>query len=368
MINKEFFFALNELEEKKGISKEFFIEALETALVSAYKKHNNGEAASVLVSLDPEKSQIKFYSVKDIVEEVEDPEKQISLEDAKIIKKSAKVGTTLQEEFIPKNFGRIAAQTAKQVIMQKLREAERDISYSEFSEKENELLIGKVVRIEGDSVYFDIPESNGNRMESLLLKGDQIPGERYELDQEVKVYVKKVRNTPKGPQVLLSRSSVNFVKRLFENEIPEIRQGVVLIKAISREAGQRTKIAIYSTDNNVDAIGACVGTGRSRIDAISSELNGEKLDIINWTPEIVEFIANALRPAQVLMVKPNMEEKVATVIVPDSKLSLAIGKDGINAKLAARLTGWKIDVKPQSFLAQESEQEVESEENLTEEN
>lgn len=346
MINKDFFLALDALEKEKGIKKQTFIDALEAALIIAYKK-NNGEASNVLINLDEEKSSIRFYAIKEIVEEVEDAEKQISLEEAKMIKKTAKIGSTIQQEFIPKNFGRIAAQTAKQVIMQKLREAERDITYSEFSEKEDELITGTIRRIEDDTVFVDI---GSETIEGVLLKADQVAGEKYILNESIKVYVKKVKNGTKGPQIFLSRTVPNFVKRLFESEIPEIRQGIVVIKSIAREAGQRTKIAIYSEDSNVDALGACVGPKGTRVNSIVSELGGEKIDIINWTDDIVQFVAQALSPAQVLMVKADQEEKIATVVVPDNKLSLAIGKDGQNARLAAKLTGWKIDVKPESAV------------------
>lgn len=357
MINKDFFLALDALEKEKGIQKQVFIDALETALIIAYKK-NYGEASNVLLNLDEEKSSIRFYAVKEVVEEVEDSEKQISLEDARLIKKTAKIGTTIQQEFIPKNFGRIAAQTAKQVIMQKLREAERNVTFSEFSEKEDELITGTIRRIEEgpdgeNTVFVDI---GSETMEGVLLKADQVQGEKYKINDSIKVYVKKVKNGTKGPQIFLSRTVPNFVKRLFENEIPEIRQGIVVIKSIAREAGQRTKIAIYSEDSNVDALGACVGPKGTRVNSIVSELNGEKIDIINWTDDIVQFVAQALSPAQVLMVKADAEAKVATVVVPDGKLSLAIGKDGQNARLAAKLTGWKIDVKPESAVAEIAEE------------
>lgn len=344
MINKDFFLALEDLEREKGISQDAFIEALENALVFAYKK-NFGEASGISVKLYPDKNTIKVYSIRDIVEEVVNKDKEISLEDAKIIKKSVKVGDVLTEEITPKDFGRIAAQTAKQVIMQKLRDTERDNAYVEFTEKENEILTCIIRRIENGNVFVDIGKG---QIEGILMPGDQIHGERYELNDKLKVFVKKVRNTSKGPQIVVSRSSAGLVKRLFENEVPEIHQGLVLIKSIARDAGQRTKIAVFTEDKDIDAVGSCVGNKGARVNAIVDELGGEKIDIIPWSEDPLEFIARSLSPARVIMVQVNTDEKTAKVIVPDDKLSLAIGRDGQNARLAARLTGWKIDVKSQS--------------------
>lgn len=341
MINKDFFLALEDLEREKGISAETFLVALEAALILAYKK-NYGESSSIIVKLAPEKNTIKVYAIKNIVEEVLDPDKEISLEDAKKIKKSCKIGDDLKQEVTPKSFGRIAAQTAKQVMLQKLREAERDVAMEEFTEKENEIFTGIIRRIEGRNIFIDIGKG---QLEAILMGSDQVQGEKYNINDKIKVYVKKVRNTLKGPQVVVSRTSTGLVKRLFENEVPEIRQNVVVVKSIARDPGNRTKIAVYSQDATVDAIGACVGNRGVRVNAIVSELGGEKIDIIPWCEDQLEFIAMALSPAKVLMVQANYDEKSAKVIVPDDKLSLAIGKDGQNARLAARLTGWKIDVK-----------------------
>lgn len=341
MVNKDFFLALEDLEREKGIKQETFIEALEAALVLAYKK-NYGEASSISVKLYPDKNAIRVFAFKKIVEEVIDADKEISLEQAREIKKSYKVGDEIIEEVTPKSFGRIAAQTAKQVMLQKLREAEREVAMEEFTEKENEIFTGIIRRIEGKNIFIDIGKG---QLEGILMSTDQVEGEKYEVNDRIKVYVKKVRNTLKGPQVVVSRTSTGLVKRLFENEVPEIRQNVVIIKAVARDPGNRTKIAVYSQDASVDAIGACVGNRGARVNAVVGELGGEKIDIIPWCEDQLEFIAMSLSPAKVLMVQANNDEKSAKVIVPDDKLSLAIGKDGQNARLAARLTGWKIDVK-----------------------
>ncbi len=346
MISKDFFLALDDLEREKGISKEVFIQALENALTFACKKHF-GEATNVEVKLNPEKATIKVYSYKNIVETVEDPDKEISLEEAREIKKSYELGDKVAKEIAPKEFSRIAAQTAKQVIMQTLKEIEKNQIYDQYSEKENEMLIGVVSRVKDDgTVYVEIGK---NQMEGVLMPADQIPGEKFKFGDKIKVYLKRVKDGTKGVQVVLSRTCTGFVKRLFESEVPEIRAGIVVIKSIAREAGYRTKIAVYSTDPDVDAVGACVGAKGVRINAISNnELNGEKIDVIPWSEDSLDFIASALSPAKVYMVQGSEESKEAKVIVPDDKLSLAIGREGQNARLAARLTNWKIDVKSYS--------------------
>lgn len=367
MVNKDFFLALEDLEREKGISQEVFIEALQNALVIAYKR-NSGISGGVEVKLNPEKAKIQIFSVRNVVEEVTDKDKEISLEEARLIKKNVKVGEVLSEEIIPKDFGRIAAQTAKQVIMQKLRETERDNTLTEFCDKENEIMNCVVRRIEDKTVYVEIGKGE---IEGVLLPSDQVPGEKYEFNQKIKVYVKRVRNNGRNAQIMVSRTAAGLVQRLFENEVPEIRQGVVEIKAISREAGQRTKIAICSHDPSVDAVGACVGNKGARVNAIVQELNGEKIDIILWSEDPLEYIAKALSPAKVIRVSALEGEKVATVVVPDDKLSLAIGRDGQNVRLAARLTGWKIDVKSESKAMAEIQAEMEAgarEETETEEN
>ncbi len=350
MENKDFFSALDALELEKGISKEMFVKTLETALVSAYKKHT-GTSAAISVKLNPEKATIKIYATKLVVEEVGDEENEISLEDALKEKKNIKVGEELVTEVKPKDFGRIAAQTAKQVIIQKLREFERDAAMNEFTEKESEILTGIVRRVDGQTYYLDLGKG---AVEGVLMPQDQIKTEHLRLNDRIKVFVKKVRSTPNGPQVIVSRTSTGLVKKFFENEVPEIRQGLVQIKAIAREAGQRSKVAIYSSDESIDPVGACVGTKGVRVNAIVNELNGEKLDIIPWCEDPLEFIARSLSPAEVKYVEGNEEEKKAKVVVADDKLSLAIGKEGQNARLAARLTGWKIDVKSQSAFEKEN--------------
>ena len=343
MINKDFFSALEDLEREKGISQVEFIAALETALVTAYKKHS-GIASGVTVKLTPEKHAIKIYSTRAIVEEVTDPDKEISLEEAQAIKKSYKVGDVATTEIISKDFGRIAAQTAKQILMQKLREIERENTVNEFEDKEGELMACTIRRIEDDNVYVEI---GGNQIEGILMSKDQVPGEKYELNQRLNVYVKRVKNSGKMAQIVVSRTANGLVKRLFENEVPEIKQGVVLVKGVAREPGQRTKIAIYSEDPMVDAIGACVGNKGARVNAIVAELGGEKIDIIPWSENPLEYISRALSPARVIKVVQTGEDS-AMAVVPDDKLSLAIGRSGQNARLAVRLTGWKIDVKSES--------------------
>jgi len=363
MINKEFFLALEELDEKKGIKQETLIETLKNALVCAYKKHT-GDSSDVEIEMNSEKKTVKFYATKLIVEEVRDPEKEISLDEAREIKKTYKAGEVVKIEFIPKEFGRIAAQTAKQVVLQKIRETERDNTLSEFEDKEDEIQSCIVRRLEDKNVYVEI---GAGEVEALMLPQDQIPGEKYAVNDKITVYVKKVKNMGKNAQIIVSRTAPGLVKRLFENEVPEIKDGIVTIKAISREAGQRTKLAICSNDPQVDAVGACVGSKGMRVNAVVNALNGEKIDIILWSEDPLEFIAKALSPAKVLKVSAIEGEKIARVVVPDDKLSLAIGKDGQNARLAARLTGWKIDVKSESKALAELEAQEKEESELSEE-
>ncbi|MBO7344559.1 MAG: transcription termination/antitermination protein NusA [Clostridia bacterium] len=347
-MNQDFFLALEDLEREKGISQAEFISALENALVIAYKK-STGTSGGVEVRLNPEKKSIKIYSVRAVVEEVVDPEKEISVEEAQEIKKSYKAGDVVTVEIISKNFGRIAAQTAKQILMQKLREIERENTVSEFEDKEGELMACTVRRIEDGNVYVEI---GGNQIEGVLMPKDQVPGEKYELNQKLNVYVKRVKNVGKMAQIVVSRTATGLVKRLFENEVPEIKQGVVLVKSIARDAGQRTKIAIASDDPMVDAIGSCVGNKGARVNAIVAELGGEKIDIIPWSENPLEYISSALSPARVIKVVQTGENS-AVAVVPDDKLSLAIGRSGQNARLAVRLTGWKIDVKSESVAVAE---------------
>ena len=351
MTNKDFFQALEELETTKKINSDQLIETLETALTSAYKKMY-GEAKSAQVKLNKEKSTIKIYSYKTVVDEVENPDKEISLEDAKKIKSTYKVGDVVAQEENTKDFGRIAAQTAKQVVMQKLKEMERQIAVDELSEKEDELLTTIVKRIEQGVVYVQIA---GSHTEGVMLETDQIPGEVFHVNDRVKVYVKKIKDSFRGVQIQVSRSNVGFLRKLFEIEVPEIENGEVVIKNIARDPGNRSKVAIMATKPHIDALGACVGNRGQRINTIMSEINGEKIDLVPYSDDPLEYIANALSPAKVLSVEINESLKSSRVIVPDDKLSLAIGKGGQNVRLAARLTGWKIDVKPQSSVEDNNE-------------
>ena len=364
MVNKDFFKALEELETEKKIDKDTFVQTLETALTSAYKKMY-GEAKSAMVKLYPERNTIKIYSYKTVVEEVEDFDKEISLEEAKQIKKSYKAGDIIAVEESTKDFGRIAAQTAKQVVMQKLREMERQNAISELAEKEDELLTTIVKRVDADTVYVQIA---GTNTEGVMMKNDQIPGDKFNVGDRVKVYVKKIKDSFKGPQIQVSRSNIGFIRKLFELEVPEIASGEVKIKNIARDAGNRAKVAVYTERPNVDPIGACVGNRGSRINTIVNELNGEKIDLVEYSEDPLEYIARALSPAKVLSVETNDSLNMSQVIVPDDKLSLAIGKSGQNVRLAAKLTGWKIDVKPESYLkpAKAETENSETEYELTE--
>lgn len=344
MINTEFFLALNALEEQKGISKAVFIETLEQALVFAYKK-DYGSSADIKVHLNEEKASISVFASLLVVEEVFDGENEIDLEDALLEKPDIKIGDYLVKEITPKDFGRIAAQTAKQVIMQRLSAIERDAVIAEFAEKEDDIMTCVVRRKEQGTCYCDLGKGN---TEGIMLPSDQIRGEKYNAGDRIKVYVKKVKAGTQGAQILLSRTHPNFVRKLFEYEVPEIKQGIVEIMAVAREAGHRSKIAITSKDETIDAVGACVGAKGVRVNAIVAELSGEKIDIIKWSEDPLEFIARSLSPAEVTFVEGDEETKVARVAVVDDKLSLAIGREGQNARLAARLTGWKIDVKAAS--------------------
>ncbi len=341
-MNKEFIFAMDELEKEKEISKELLLEAIESALVSAYKK-NYGTSQNVRVSIDRDKGNIDVFMRKDVVNEVIDSLTEISLEEAKAIDPEYEIGDVIEYKVTPKDFGRIAAQTAKQVVVQRIREAERSNVYEEFINKEDEIVTGLVQRKEKNNVYIDL-----GKTEAVLGPNEQAPGETYNLGDRLKTYVVEVKKTTKGPQVMLSRTHPGLVKRLFELEVPEIKDGIVEIKSISREAGSRTKMAVYSHDENVDAVGACVGQKGQRVQVIVDELRGEKIDIIEWNSDLAIFVASALSPAKVISVNINKEENTANVVVSDSQLSLAIGKEGQNARLAAKLTGCKIDIKSES--------------------
>lgn len=372
-MSKELLNALNALETEKGIKKEVVIDALEQALVSAYKR-NYDKAQNVEVEFDKRKGDIKVYSVKEVVNNVFDSRLEVSLEDALAINKAYEVGDTIRFEVTPRDFGRIAAQTAKQVIMQRVREEERQMIYDQYSKYENEIVTGEVERHDSRYIYVNL----GN-VEAVLSKKDQVPGEVYKSHDRIKVYIYKVvdpsannneveaenkegkkKKKNRGPQVYVSRSHPDLLKRLFENEVPEIFDGTVEIKSIAREAGDRAKVAVFSAEEGVDPIGTCVGPRGERVQAIVNELNGEKMDIIEWDEDPAKYISNALNPANILDVIFDPEnERACTVVVPDDQLSLAIGKRGQNARLAAHLTGYKIDIKSESDMeALENETEV----------
>lgn len=346
-MNTEFMEALNDLEHDKGIKKDILLEAIETALISAYKRHF-GTDQNARVEIDGDTGEIKVFAIKNVAAEVEDEETEISLEEARKINDKYEVGDVVETEVTPRDFGRIAAQTAKQVVVQRIREAERGIIYDQYAEKENEVLTAIVHRIERGNVYVEL-----GRAEGIIPVSETVYTEQYNINDRIKVYVLEVKKTNKGPQIIVSRTHPSLIKRLFELEVPEIRQNVVQIKSIAREAGGRTKIAVWSDEKDIDPVGACVGHKGTRIEKVVEELGGEKIDVVPWSSDAIEFIANALRPAKVVMVQINEDEKAAKVIVPDYQLSLAIGKEGQNARLAAKLTGWKIDIKSQSQIEQE---------------
>ena len=344
-MSKELVKAMQVLEEEKGISRQIIKEALESALALAYKK-NYDQAQNVEVQFDENKGTIKVYSVKEVVETNYDSTLEISLEEALKINRAYEIGDKIKFEVTPKDFGRIATQTAKHVIMQRIREAERENIFEEFSQYVDEIMTGTVERQDHRFIYVNI-----GRVEAIMPLGEQIPSEQFEPDQRIKVYVAKVDKTSKGPQIVVSRAHNDFLRRLFEQEVPEIYDGTVEVMAIAREAGDRAKVAVRSRDKNIDPVGTCVGPRGQRVQAIVNELNGENMDIIEWNEDPVVFIQNALSPAQVLKVDFNEEAHACIVVVPDNQLSLAIGKRGQNARLAARLTTYKIDIKSESSYA-----------------
>lgn len=345
-MNTEFISALNALEKERGIEKSVLIDAIENALVSAYKK-NYGSAQNVRVSVDANDGSIRVFEKRTVVDEVTDESEEILLNEAQKINIAYEPGDSLEIEVTPGSFGRIAAQTAKQVVVHRLREAERGVIFEKFIEREGELMNAAIHRVDKSSVLLEL-----DGVEGVMPMSECVPGEKYIINDHIKVYVMEVRKTTKGPQIVVSRSHPNLLKRLFEIEVPEIMQNVVQIKSIAREAGSRSKVAVYSEDENVDPVGSCVGQKGSRIDRIVAELGNEKIDVIPWSADPVELIANSLRPAKVLMVQINESEKAAKVVVPDFQLSLAIGREGQNARLAAKLTGWKIDIKSQTQIEQ----------------
>ena len=339
---RELIEALTMVSQERGIDKELIFEAIEASLVSACKKQF-GQNADIRVTVDRETGAYKVLAKKAIVETVEDEEVELSLEDARTINASAEVGDEIELVVTPKNFGRISAQTAKQVVTQKFREAEREILYNEFIGKVDEMATAIVQRRDRRNVIVNL-----GRLEALLTPGDQIPREHYNFGDRIKVYISDVKQSSKGPIVSISRTHPELLKRLFEQEIPEIYDSTVEIKAIAREAGSRSKVAVYTSHLNVDPVGACVGHSGHRVNLISGELRGERLDIIQWSEDPAKFIASALSPSKVITVALSPYEAAAKVIVPDTQLSLAIGKEGQNARLAARLTGWRIDIKSES--------------------
>ena len=343
-MNGEFLQALEQIAKEKGISKEFLFDAIDVALVSAFKK-NFGTSQNVKVSIDRDTGEVDVYALKTVSEEVENDLLQISLPDAKAKNRNYELGDVIDVKVTPRNFGRIAAQTAKQVVVQRIREAERGIVYDEYITRENEIVTGLVQRKEKNNVFIDL-----GRTEAILSQTEQAPSEEYNIGDRIKTYIVEVKKTTKGPQIVLSRTHPGLVKRLFELEVPEIKDGVVEVKSIAREAGSRTKIAVFSHNSNVDAVGACVGQKGQRTQVIVNELRGEKIDIIEWNEDAAAYVSSALSPAKVINVTINKEINTAHVVVADSQLSLAIGKEGQNARLAAKLTGWKIDIKSQSQL------------------
>ena len=341
-MNNELLEALNILEQEKNISKETLLEAIENSLLTACKNHF-GKADNVKVVIDPETCEYHCFQEKTVVEEVEDPIEQISLVNAQMINKKYELGDVVQVEVKSKEFGRIATQNAKNVILQKIREEERKLIYDEYNSLEKEVVTGIVQRYVGRNVSINL-----GKADALLTESEQIKGEVFQPTERIKVYILEVKATSKGPKILVSRTHPELVKRLFESEVAEVREGIVEIKAISREAGSRTKIAVWSNDPDVDPVGACVGMNGARVNAIVNELRGEKIDIITWDENPAILIQNALSPAKVISVIADADEKAAKVVVPDYQLSLAIGKEGQNARLAARLTGFKIDIKSET--------------------
>lgn len=356
-MSSELLDALTLLEKEKGISKNILLEAIEAALISAYKRNFNS-AQNVRVDVNPETGTMRVFARKEVVEQVFDPRLEISHEEAKKINPNYEVEDVVEIEVTPKDFGRIAAQTAKQVVTQRVREAERGVIYSEYIDREEDIMTGIVQRQDSRFIYVNL-----GKIEALLPVSEQMPNETYKPHDRIKVFITKVEKTTKGPQIFVSRTHPGLLKRLFEIEVPEIYDGTVEIKSVSREAGDRSKIAVHSDNPEVDPVGSCVGQKGQRVQAIVTELKGEKIDIVRWSKDPVEYVANALSPSQVVQVIVDEEEKATTVVVPDYQLSLAIGKRGQNARLAAKLTGWKIDIKSlseakaQNILDEQSSEE-----------
>jgi len=334
--------ALTILERDKGISRDVLIEAIEAALISAYRRNFN-QAQNVRIDINTDNGMMRVFARKEVVDEVFDPRLEISIDEARKINPNYQVEDVVEMEVTPKDFGRIAAQTAKQVVTQRVREAERGIIYSEFIDREEDIMTGIVQRIDSKFIYVSL-----GKIEALLPVNEQMPNEQYKPHDRIKVFITKVEKTTKGPQIFVSRTHPGLLKRLFEIEVPEIYDGTVEIKSVAREAGDRSKISVHSENEEVDPVGSCVGPKGSRVQAVVNELKGEKIDIVKWSEDPVIFVANALSPSKVLDVIVNEGEKATTVVVPDYQLSLAIGKRGQNARLAAKLTGWKIDIKAET--------------------
>ena len=343
---KELIIALAQIEKEKGISKEILIEAMENSLVAACKNHF-GKADNIKVDINRTTGNVKVHAEKEVVEEVEDEVTQISLLSARELDPKVDIGDIVNIEVTPKNFGRIAAQKAKQVVVQKIREEERKALFNQFYSKEKDIVTGIVQRYNGNNISINL-----GKADAVLTEAEQVKGERFKTNDRIKVYILEVKNTPKGPRISVSRSHPDLVKRLFEAEVAEVKDGTVEIKSIAREAGSRTKMAVYSNNKDVDPVGACVGVNGSRVNNVVSELFNEKIDIINWSEDPKVLIENALSPSKVVSVDVNVEEKSAKVVVPDYQLSLAIGREGQNARLAARLTGYKIDIKSETQEAE----------------
>ncbi|WP_294392163.1 transcription termination factor NusA [uncultured Clostridium sp.] len=348
-MNEEFVGALRELVKEKGICEDLIFTTIQDALVAAYKKNYaniNTNAQNVKVNIDRKTGEIKVYAQKVVVDEVYDDVTEISIEEAKAVSPRYEVDDVVDLEVTPKNFGRVAAQLAKQVVTQRIKEAERNIIYDEYKEQEFDIITGTILRKDKGMVFVNL-----GKLEGVIGPNEQIPGEEYKFNEKLKLYIVEVKNGSKGPQIHVSRTHPGLVKRLFELEVPEIFEGIVEVKSISREAGSRSKIAVYSNDPEVDAMGACVGPKGVRVQNIVNELKNEKIDIIKWSKDPAEFIANSLSPAKVLSVEVDEENKTAKVVVDDNQLSLAIGKEGQNVRLAAKLTNWKIDIKSKSQKA-----------------
>ncbi|MGP4040259.1 transcription termination factor NusA [Gracilibacillus sp. D59] len=355
-MNRELFDAMNYLEKEKGINKEILMEALEAALISAYKK-NFKSATNVRVDLNEEAGTMGVFAQKEIVEEVEDHHQQISLEEAHSINPAYEIGDVVEIEVTPRDFGRIAAQAAKQVVTQRVREAERGIIFNEYVDREEDIMNGTIQRMDGRFIYVNL-----GKVEAKLPESECMPTETYNVHDRIKVFVTKVENTNKGPNIFVSRTHPGLLKRLFEMEVPEIYDGTVEVISVAREAGDRSKISVHAEDPEIDPVGSCVGQKGQRVQTIVDELKGEKIDIVEWSEDPVVYVSNALSPSKVIQVLVDEDEKATTVIVPDYQLSLAIGKRGQNARLAAKLTGWKIDIKSETEAKEEgliSEEEIE---------